>query len=114
MEKVFNGILDYNENADYVLESTQGSFNISSILNKVYYADTNSISVKIMDGCKTLFNEEGNIYLKKDQFGIYSYHIDGENLEQKLFNNTGKELEITILAEALKGETYDLQNSIPK
>lgn len=110
MEKVFNGILDYNENADYVLESTQGrgSVNISGMLNKVYYADTNSISIKIMDGCKTLFNEEGNIYLKNNQFGIYSYHIDGEDLEHKLFNNTGKELEITISAEALKGNTHDL------
>jgi hypothetical protein len=97
-----NGKLTYDDNGDYIL----GSVNISKILDKIYYADNNTINIKIMDCTKTLFNEFGTLLRKKNEDGFYSYHVLGNDLDLVLFNNTDKDLEITLNAPALKGEKY--------
>lgn len=108
--KTYNGELAYNNNAEYELSTPGGIVNISQLLDSIYYADNNHIEIKIMEGCKILFDESGFLLLKKDKSNIYSYHVAGEPLEEKLFNNTDKILEITIFAEAL-GDTYGTSQS---
>lgn len=113
----YNGSLVYDDLGNYQLIYPTGSTNISKILNKIYYADKNYIELKIMNGCKTIFNEKGNLYIKPDDYGVYCYHIDGECLESVLFFNTDKDLDIEIYAEALdtQGDVkYDAEQQVKK
>ncbi len=101
-----SGKLIYNHNADYELHSTGGMiYNISSLLRKVYYAEDNYIDIKIMNNCNLIFNENGNLYMKViKRPKLSSYFILGEDLGSTLFNAVGLDLEITILAGALRGD----------
>lgn len=100
---IFNGKLEYNDDALYEIHSPGGVVhNISRLLNKVYLADNNYIEFKIMDGCKTIFSELGNLKFKNNpDNGLYDYYIDVYNLEEVLFNHTGEFLEITVYTGAL-------------
>lgn len=101
----YNGKLIYNPIAEYELVYPGGMVNISSLLSKVYYSPINNkIHIKIMNGSKTLFNEEGYLLMKKDMDDIYSFHVNGNNLELVLFENTDKYIDVEIFAEALDTE----------
>jgi len=101
--KTYTGKLIYTDDAEYELHSPEGTTNLSKMLNKVYYNSiSNHINIKIMDKTKTLFNEDGNLYLKvvaKPDFT--SLFVNGVDLGEALFNAVDKDLEITICAEAL-------------
>jgi hypothetical protein len=104
---VFSGIFIYNDLAEYEIHFSNGYINISNILNRVYNSNNNYIEIKIMNCCKLIYNEKGNLLKRKDNNGILSYHINGCNLDLAMFNNVDEDLEITIYAEAEEtGDKY--------
>jgi len=109
-----NGILEFTEQGRYELHHpNSGITDISSILETIYMHSESKyhINIKITNGCKTLFNEDGSLYLSRIRPKLYSYYVSGEDLETVLFNSVGKELDITIFAEALEGTDYGKQLS---
>ena len=101
--KIYTGKLSYNEQANYTLYSpTSGATNISDILYNICYSSNNYIEIKIMKGCKILFNESGRLLNKiDDKNGLLSYHVNSEDLESVLFNNCDDYLDIEIFSEVL-------------
>jgi hypothetical protein len=98
MYKTISGILTYDDSGNYVV----GNVNFSSILDKIYYANNNHLDIKIYEGNKILYIENGNLYRRKaDDIDIYDYHICGNNLENVLFNSVGKFVTIEFFAEAV-------------
>ena len=102
-KKEITGVLSYDQNAEYII----GTFNLSKLLSKIYYSFTsNQINIRISDGCKILFNEDGMLYKRKSQYGTYDYFVSGSCLDDTLFDNCGKDLEVIIESKAL-GDTYE-------
>lgn len=92
-----SGKLIYNDDGEYVVDK----LNISQLLDNVYLSNNKSVIFKIMEGCKILFDEAGNLRRKPDQDRINSYHICGLSIERELFYDVGKNLDIEIVAEGL-------------
>ena len=102
--KIYTGKLSYNEQANYILYSptTKSTINISDILYNICYSSNNQIEIKIMKGCKILFNESGRLLNKIDkQNGLLSYHVNSEDLESVIFNNCDDFVDIEIYSEVL-------------
>ena len=100
----YSGKLFYNEQADYIIYSptTKSTINISDILYNICYSSNNQIEIKIMKGCKILFNESGRLLNKiNDINGLLSYHVNSEDLESVLFNNCDDFVDIEISSEIL-------------
>ena len=96
--KVIQGKVEMDDNGHFYI----GETNLSSLLDTVYcHPEDNKMNIKILDGCKTLFQEDSILYIRKSECGIYDYYISGNNLTDLLFHSTGKTLEIIIRAEAL-------------
>lgn len=101
---IYSGKLVYNSNGEYELHNGK-IVNLSNMLKKVYYHPTNNyINIKIMNGSRLLFNEDGNLHYKPIGKHFYSLHVDGEDLETILFESTDKDLEVKIYAEVLMEE----------
>ena len=99
----FSGMLTYSELGDYILSSPTQTTNISTILKKIYCWHHNQIDIKIMKGCKILYNEQDGRLLKKlDKYGLNSYHVNGLDLEEVLFNSVGLDIDIEISSSALE------------
>jgi len=97
--KIYTGKLSYNEQANYILYSptTKSTINISDILYNICYSSNNQIEIKIMKGCKILFNESGRLLNKiNDINGLLSYHVNSEDLESVIFNNCDDFVDIEI------------------
>lgn len=106
---VFSGKLIYNSEAKYELHFSNGYTNISNILDNIFNFNNKYIEIKIMNCCKLIFEEKGNLMKYKSyDFGIIDYHINGNCLGNVLFNNTGESLEIIIFAEGFQyqGDRY--------
>lgn len=106
-EKYVGGVY-YNNKAEYEIHTLGGDiYNLSNILNRVYFHPTsNYISIKILDlkTNKVIFYQSGVLTLQKSPITtLYSYFIKGKDLETVLFDNTHKTLEIDI---TLKGNIY--------
>jgi len=102
--KIYTGKLSYNEQANYIIYSptTKLTINISDILYNICYSSNNQIEIKIMKGCKILFNESGRLVNKIDkQNGLLSYHVNSEDLESVIFNNCDDFVDIEICSEVL-------------
>ena len=102
--KIYTGKLSYNEQANYIIYSptTKLTINISDILYNICYSSNNQIEIKIMKGCKILFNESGRLVNKIDkQNGLLSYHVNSEDLESVIFNNCDDFIDIEIFSEIL-------------
>ena len=103
---VYNDKLSRKEDAEYELHTPGIFHNISNLLKQVYYADNNRINIKIFnstpDGLKLIYNEDGNLLLKKNAYCIYGYHINGEDLDTALFNNVDNFIEVIVLAEGIE------------
>ena len=104
--KIYTGKLSYNEQANYQIQSpTSDTINISDILYNICYSSNNQIEIKIMKGCKILFNESGRLLNKiNDKNGLLSYHVNSEDLESVIFNNCDDFVDIEIFSEVLLGE----------
>jgi hypothetical protein len=89
--KIINGILELNEENEYVV----GNENISKLLYhnwKYEIPATYSISV----GKRTFTSEECVLQKKKAVGLLYEYHAENTNLEEKLFKACDKHIEFTI------------------
>jgi len=98
-QKDINGKLIFDDNGDYIIISptTKSTINISDILYNICYSSNNQIEIKIMKGCKILFNESGRLLNKiNKQNGLLSYHVNSEDLESVLFYNTEDFIDIEI------------------
>jgi len=96
---VYSGKLSYDQDANYILYSptTKSTTNISDILYNICYSLNNQIDIKIMKGCKILFNESGRLLNKiDDNNGLLSYHVNSEDLESVIFNNCDDFVDIEI------------------
>ena len=67
MYKTISGILTYDDDGNYVV----GNINFSSILDKIYYANNNHLDIKIYEGNKILYIENGNLYRVKQMILIF-------------------------------------------
>lgn len=106
-KKQFTGKLTYSDSAQYELHNGNEIINITKILDKIYYSlVTNQVNLTISDGCKILFSENSILYKQKNQYEMYEFYICGESVEDTLFDNCGKDLEIIIESKAL-GDTYE-------
>lgn len=111
----FGGKLVYSDLAQYCLHSPSGLVNISQILDKIHNSKSKYIEIRILSGCKLLYCESGSLVFKKNNQGIYCYHVNGLDLDYVLFYSVGEllDIEIGILADALDGlgdmDTYDEQ-----
>ena len=105
----YTGELDYTMDRDYILVSRTGVVNLSEKLHKIYYNPprykgdklNNHIRIKIMNGKKILFNENGNLIYGQVAPKDYRYSISSMILEDVLWDSVGLDLEFTISAEAL-------------
>ena len=104
----YSGKLLYNDEAQYGLQFPSGLVNISEILDKVCTSSNKYIEIKIMDCCKLIYEEKGNLMKYKSyNTGVVDYHINGNCLGDVLFFNTENILDITIYAEVLgMGDKY--------
>jgi len=100
-----SGRLVYNQDANYELQSPTGIVNISEILDRIHTSSNKYIEIKIMNCCKLIFEEKGNLMKYKSyDAGVVDYHINGNCLGDVLFFNTGENfLDIAIFAETLNG-----------
>jgi len=95
----YSGKLSYDQDANYIIYSpiTKSTINISDILYNICYSSNNQIEIKIMKGCKILFNESGRLLNKiNDKNGLLSYHVNSEDLESVIFNNCDDFVDIEI------------------
>lgn len=91
------GLLIMNDNGEFELKSDNSIINISKLLDEIY--NTNSkpqVYIKIMKFGRLLFEEDGGLFLRKDNQSVDSYFICGENLSKLLFYETDEELEVII------------------
>ena len=97
----YSGRLVYNQDGLYEIYSptTKSTTNISDILYNICYSSNNQIEIKIMKGCKILFNESGRLLNKIDDInGLLSYHVNSEDLESVIFNNCDDFVDIEIFS----------------
>ena len=110
-KKLVSGKLVYNDAGDYEIHNDQESyiFELSKLLEDIYYnPKCNHLNIKIIQGCKTFFNENGNLYFDKIFDRFYSYHVSGEDLGTALFNLADERIEVELESEAIKGvNTYE-------
>jgi HD-like signal output (HDOD) protein len=94
--KTINGLLELNEDNDYVVNKGTGNEkNISQLLRhnwKYEIPATYSLSV----GKKDYITEECVLQYKKSIGILYELHAESKNIEEKLFNACGKHIEFTI------------------
>lgn len=109
---IFNGRLEFNQNAEYEVHDPGGYiYNISKLLNKVYLADNNYIEFRIMDRCKIVFAELGRLKRNVNiENGLEGYFIDVYDLDSALFDNCSRLVEIAIVTniDAIADEQGDI------
>lgn len=107
LQTVLTDKLIFSDLGQYEVHNTYGTiFNLSLLLDKIYMSDNNHLRIKIMQGCKTLFEEDGLLLKRKIKNNFYSMHLSGLDLETELFNLVDESLEITIYTEALGANDY--------
>ena len=85
----FTGTLILDDNNDYILSGD----NLSTYLHHIYMSNvSNYIELEIKDTRKV----KGDLYLRRDMFGVYDYFIGQFALGLWLHNHTGEEMTITI------------------
>lgn len=86
-----------HDNDDFIMFSKGRSININNVLYTLYmeYADVYVSIVHLYTG-EELFKASGSLYKDKIQPKYYTYHIDGQDLEEILWNNVGSKLSIEI------------------
>lgn len=84
----------HNKTCEYIMFSEGRLINISKMLDTMLLYD---VKVKVTDLYTTevLFNEKGQLI--REKFGkLYLYHINGQNLDNVLWNNVESRLCIEI------------------
>jgi len=107
----YSGKLNYNDRGEYELDSLNPkycSINLSELLKSICYSYNNYIEIKILKGCKILFEESGKLVKNFDKHNIFSFHVNSEDFESVLFNNTNEFIDIEIVSGYL--DDIDRQN----
>ena len=95
-------IEDHDNATEYEIHSLTDIINLSNILEQIFNSENKYIEIKIMNCCKLIYEEKGNLMKYKSyDSNIIDYHINGNCLGDVLFNNTDSNLEITIFAPSL-------------
>lgn len=92
-----NGVLT-RQDEDYIIISNGEDNNLSNILNHYYYADI-PLHIKIANNYRSLLNEVGSIYLDRDEYKRYKYHVNGINIDKIIASNINNIIDITITEE---------------
>lgn len=97
MIRKYSGVVTKLDN-DYVLYTNGEDINLNYILKDLYmkYANTH---IKINNDARQLLNEEGEIYLDRDDKKQYKLHINNINVENLLQQNLYKLIDIKIDSE---------------
>ena len=100
----YTGKLIYDQNALYILYSpiTKSTINISDILYNICYSSNNRVKIRILKGCKILFDESGRLVNEINvNNGLLNYYVNSEDLESIIFNNCDEYVDIEIYSEFL-------------
>ena len=97
------GKLKMNDNGEYIIDKT----NLTKVLKKIYHSKRPFLSITVESETRTLFKYKGELYLDKDDYGIWCWHVNGECLESVLFNHTEEVVYIIIDTNAEAEETED-------
>lgn len=109
MYKELYGILEMNDDGDYIIDN----INLSKLLWSIFDSNSPFLSIKIESDTRTLFNSTGDLYFDKDDYGIWCWHVDGECLESVLFNHTNEKLYIVINTKAeVEAATYEVREIV--
>ena len=84
-----------SSNDDYILFSGGRNINLSEKLNEYLLSDV-TIIVKDLYYNEVLFCETGKFIKEKISKYNYWYHVNGVDLDEALWDNTGRRLEIEI------------------
>lgn len=104
----YSGRLTYNQDAEYELDSFTSIINISKILDSILDSNSKYIEIKVMNGCKLLCEEQGNLMKYKSySTGVVDYHINGCCLGDILFDNTESYIDIEIYVPKIALEIGD-------
>lgn len=91
--KIFKGCLILDDNNEYII----GEDNLSKCLNRIYMSNVNNfIDIGISSANFPKINEYGELYLKKDTWGVFDYFINDFALGVYLHNHTGEKLAVSI------------------
>lgn len=92
------GILDMDDNGEFIVHIEDNQIiNITKVLEDIFTSQlVPQVYVKLIKNNIIIFEEDGRIIKNIDKDGINSFYICGENLDYKLFYNTGENIEIII------------------
>jgi len=100
----YSGKLIYEkDNGDYEIlthspiDKTNRLINLSNTLFNLCYSTRNYIEIKIMNGCKIIFDYNGILDKIVDkENGLLSYNVGDKDLEKLLFYTVGEYIDIEI------------------
>jgi len=95
--------LKMNDNGEYIIDR----INLTKVLKKIYYSERHFLSITIESETRTLFKSKGELYFDKDDYGIWSWHVNGDCLESVLFNHTEEVMDIIIDTNVEAGDMQD-------
>ena len=98
----FSGRLAYNEYAQYELHNKDKDMvNLSHILARIYYSNEQYIlTIKIYCRGKLMFSAEGYMTNEMNSCGFESYHVEGLDIDGKLFELVGEDIDVVLHGEA--------------
>jgi len=99
------GKLKMNDNGEYIIDR----INLTKVLKKIYYSKRPFLSITVESEARTLFKSKGELYLDKDDYGIWCWHVNGDCLESVLFNHTEEVVYIIIDTDV---EAEDIEDEI--
>jgi len=92
------GMLDMDDNGEFIIYIEDNQIiNITNILENIFTSQlVPQVYVKLIKNNIIIFEEDGLITKNIDKDGINSFYICGENLDYKLFYNTGEKIEFIV------------------
>lgn len=94
-----NGQLTMSEDAyEYIVKDWEQDINLSEVLKEIFLMNNSVAQITIVVDGKLAFKEDGYFTYKRDEYNVWSYFVDGENLDEFLFNHTGLRMSICIKA----------------
>jgi len=92
------GKLDMDDNGEFIVHIEDNhTINITNILMDIFTSQlVPQVYVKLIKNNIIVFEEDGQLVKNIDRDGVDSFYICGENLDYKLFYNTGENIEIIV------------------
>ena len=89
------GLLNRNNNGDYIISDKGNSYNLSAMLNDYLMEDV-KINIISGNGKGILFSKTGELLLEKVDKSTYKYSCDGRNFQGLLSDMVGRRIAIEI------------------